>query len=336
MSKRVLIIQTAFLGDAILALPIVQVLKKENPDWLIDFLCIPATAILFKHNPLVNKLIVYDKRGQDFFARIKNELKGNYDIVISPHRSARSALLAYFSKAKQRITFDKSSLSFLYTDKIKYVTGIHEIQRNLSLVAPLGLNESNIVRPELFLAKDEQDKIDTLLSVNQIKREDNLISLAPGTVWFTKRYPEEKFAKVLNLLKKDNAKIFLIGSEADRELGNFLIVNSENKNIINTIGELNVLESAELIRRCKILLTNDSAPLHIANSVGTKVISLFGATVPQFGFFPYGESDVILETEGLPCRPCSIHGGNVCPIGTFICMHNIEEQTIYELLAVKT
>lgn len=336
MIKRVLIIQTAFLGDVILTLPVVQVLKKENPDWQIDFLCIPATEILFRHNPLVNKLIVYDKRGSDSFSSIKNEVKNNYDVVISPHRSMRSSLIAFFSKAKTRITFDKTSQSFLYTDKIKYVTGIHEIQRNLSLLRPLGIEEENIVKPDLYLSGDEESSIDKFLSAEDVRKEDDLIALAPGSVWFTKRYPKEKFAEVLSLLKNTNLKVFLIGGEADKELGDFLISNSGNKNIINTIGKLNVLESAELIRRCKVLLTNDSAPLHIANSVGTKVISLFGATVPQFGFFPYGKDDVILETEGLKCRPCSIHGGDKCPIGTFVCMHNIKEQMVYELLIPKS
>ncbi|MBP9095616.1 MAG: glycosyltransferase family 9 protein [Ignavibacteria bacterium] len=336
MTKRVLIIQTAFLGDAILTLPMVQVLKEKNPDWQINFLCIPATSILFKHNPLINKLIVYNKRGGDSFTRIKKEVKNNYDIVISPHRSSRSSIIAYFSKAKKRITFGKSSLSFLYTDKVKYITEVHEIQRNLSLLSPLGIKEDNIVKPELYLSSEEENKINELFAAEKITDTDDLIALAPGSVWFTKRYPKEKFSEVLNLLTNTNSIIFLIGGDADKELGEYLISNSDNKNIINTIGKLNVLESAELIRRCRVLLTNDSAPLHIANSVETKVISLFGATVPQFGFFPYGKDDVILETEGLVCRPCSIHGGKSCPIGTFICMNNIKEQSVYELLIPKT
>ncbi len=335
MSKKVLIIQTAFLGDVILTLPILQVLKEKNPDWQIDFLCIPSTAVLFKHNPLVNKLIIYNKRGGDSFSGIKKEIKGRYDIVISPHRSARSGLLAYFSKAKKRITFDKTSFNFLYTDKVKYVQGIHEIQRNLKLLKPLGIDENNIIKPELFLDIDERSRITNLFTDEKINPVDDLIALAPGSVWFTKKYPKEKFAELLRLLINTNSKIFLIGGEADTKLGEFLISNSQNKNIINTIGKLNVLESAELVKRCRVLLTNDSAPLHIANSVGTKVLSLFGATVPVFGFFPYGKDDVILETKGLVCRPCSIHGGKSCPIGTFICMHNIKEQTVYDLLTSK-
>jgi len=328
--KKILVIQTAFLGDVVLTLPMVQVLKRENPDCEIDFLCIPAMEVLFKNNPLLNKVIVYDKRGSDSFSKIKSEIKGKYDVVISPHRSTRSALLAYFSKAKKRITFDKSSLSFLYTDKVKYVQGIHEIQRNLSLLNPLGINEDGIIKPELFLSDIEKNSIDKFLNDNGVNNE-KLIGLAPGTVWFTKQYPKEKFVKVLNLLKDSDASVILIGGKDDIEHGKYLKDNSSNKNIVDAIGMLNVLESAELIKRCEVLITNDSAPLHLANAVETRVVSIFGATIPQFGFFPYGVNDTILETEGLKCRPCSIHGGNKCPIGTFICMNNIQEEKIVQL-----
>lgn len=334
MGKRILIIQTAFLGDVILTLPLVQMLKKHLPDPQIDFLCIPSVKDLFRHNPLINKLIVYDKRGDDTFGRIKNEIKGNYDIVISPHRSARSSLLAFASKAKQRITFTKSSFTFLYTDKVKYETGIHEIQRNLSLLSPLGIDEKEIIKPELFIGNEERKRAQEIL--NEYNVSENAIALAPGSVWFTKRYPKEKFGRLLELLMQTNEKVFLIGGESDRELGDFLISCSQNENVINTAGKLNILESAELIRRCRLLITNDSAPLHLANAVGTKVVSLWGATIPQFGFFPYGENDVIIETEGLKCRPCSIHGGDKCPIGTFVCMRNISEEKIYEIVVPKT
>lgn len=333
MDKGILIIQTAFLGDVILTLPLVQVLKENIPDSHIDFLCIPSVKDLFNHNPLINKLIVYDKRGEDTFGKIKSEIKNNYDIVISPHRSARSALLAFSSKAKQRISFNKSSFGFLYTDKVKYETGIHEIQRNLSLLTPLGIGEKNIIRPELFIGDEERKKIDDFL--NEHNFSGDAIALAPGSVWFTKRYPKEKFGRLLELLKQTNEKIFLIGGKNDRELGDFLIAHSQNENAINTAGKLNVLESAELIRRCRLLITNDSAPLHLANAVNTKVVSLWGATIPQFGFFPYGENDIIIETEGLKCRPCSIHGGDKCPVETFVCMRNIAEEKIYELVVPK-
>ncbi len=332
-TKQILIIQTAFLGDVILTLPLLQVLKKKYPESKIDFLCIPRTSELLKNNPYVNEVIVYDKKNSGvgkFMELIKSLKNKRYDLIISPHRSFRSSLISRLSSARKTISFDKSSLSFLYDSKVQYQTGIHEIQRNLKLLEPLEIKEHKIFKPELFPSIEEKGKIDKLLSDNKINSDDKLIAIAPGSVWFTKRFPKEKFVKLIDMLDSLSVKIILVGGGEDRDLCEYILQNSSNKNIINTAGTLSILESAELIKRCTLLITNDSAPLHIANAMETNVIAIFGATVPEFGFYPYGSNDVIIETKGLSCRPCSIHGGDKCPIGTFVCMLNIQEETIVE------
>lgn len=337
MSKNILIIQTAFLGDVILTLPIVQALKNNYPDSKIDFLCIPKTSELLKNNPFISEIIIYDKKksGTKDFLNLINKLKGKkYDLIISPHRSFRTALISYFSNAMKTISFDKSSLSFLYDIKIPYTNNIHEIERNLKLLEPLGIVENEIIKPELFPGDEEINRIDKLFIENNISQGEKIIIIAPGTVWLTKRFPKEKFARLCDLLKSINLKIILIGGEEDKNISNYIYSNSKNKNIINVTGDLSISESAELIKRSSLLITNDSAPLHIANSAGTKVIAIYGATVPSFGFYPYGKNDIVIETNGLSCRPCSIHGGNKCPVGTFDCMMKISEENI--LKDVKT
>lgn len=331
--KKILIIQTAFLGDVILTLPLLQVLKKEFPSAEIDFLCIPATSDLLKNNPYIKEVIVYDKNKsgfKGFLDLIKKLRNKKYDLLISPHRSYRSSLISYFSSAGKTVSFDKSSLSFLYDYKVHYESNIHEIQRNLCLLGPTGKMESQIIKPELFPGESERKKIDKLFTQNKINAGDKLIAIAPGSVWFTKRFPEDKFVKLCDLLESLECKILLIGGKSDSRISDYILTHSVNKNIINTTRSLSILESAELIRRSSLLITNDSAPLHIANSVGTDVIAIFGATVPSFGFYPYGRSDIVIETNGLSCRPCSIHGGNKCPIGTFECMLKINEENIFE------
>lgn len=331
MPERILIIQTAFLGDVILSLPLLQILKKNYPSSKIDFLCIPATSQLLKNNPYVNEIIVYDKRnsGMKGFISLVNKLRNKkYDLIISPHRSFRTAVISKLSSPKKSITFDKSSLSFLYDERVSYEGSLHEIMRVLKLLLPLGISEKDIVRPELYPGKEECAKVNKYLSDENIRESDRFICIAPGSVWFTKRFPKEKFVKVCDLLKDQNIKIVLIGGESDKILCEYILNSSVNKNIINAAGMLTVLESAELIRRSSLLISNDSAPLHIADSVGTAVVAIFGATVPEFGFFPYGERDIIIETKGLKCRPCSIHGGNECPVRTFDCMLQIKEYEI--------
>lgn len=333
MFKRILIIQTAFLGDVILTLPLLQLLKKNYPSTEIDFLCIPATSQLLKNNPYVNHVIVYDKRnsGAAGFKELVFQLrKKKYDVIISPHRSFRSALISLLSSAKKSISYDRSSLSFLYDETVDYKSNIHEIQRNLSLLKPLGVFESNIIKPELYPGKEESASVDNFLSDSNIKSSNRFICIAPGSVWFTKRFPKEKFVKLCDLLSDSDLSVILTGGESDKDISDYILKNTVNKNIFYSTGKLSVLESAELIRRSALLVTNDSAPLHIANAMGTDVIAIFGATIPGFGFFPFGDKDVIIETKGLSCRPCSIHGGNECPLKNFKCMFDIDERKIID------
>ena len=331
---KILIIQTAFIGDVILTLPLVQVLKREHPDSVIEFLCIPSTAELLSNNPYINDVIIYDKRKEGLkglFGIAKYVKKRKYDSILSPHRSFRSSLIAFLSGCKNTISFDKSSLSAMYKQTVEYVTGIHEIQRNLKLLEPLGIIENKIIRPELFPSDRDKIVVDSLLQDKGIK-ENEFVCIAPGSIWFTKRYPKEKYLKLVEMLSEKGIPVMIIGGKDDEELGEYL---SGNDNVYNMAGKLSLLESAVLINRSKMLVTNDSAPLHIANAVGTDVIAIFGATIPGFGFYPYGENDVIFETNGLVCRPCSIHGGNKCPIGTFECMMRIREEDLFETVVKK-
>lgn len=331
--SRFLILQTAFYGDVILTLPVVRLLKDKFPDSKIDFICIPDTSEILRSNPLINEVIVYDKRNSGiigFCELIKYLRSRKYDAVISPHRSFRSAFICKLSSAKESITFNKSSLSFLYSHRVKYESSKHEIQRNISLLKPLGIEESEIIRPEIFISQMDVRKIDCMFYGKFIKEGEKIMVIAPGTVWFTKRFPENKFIKICDFFASNGLRIFLIGGKKDKTISDFIVNNSRNKNMINVTGTLTITESAELIRRASLLITNDSAPLHIANAVGTDVIAIFGATVPAFGFYPYGKNDFVFETGGLKCRPCSIHGGNKCPVNTFECMNALNEKDIYD------
>jgi heptosyltransferase-2 len=328
--KKILIIQTAFLGDLILTLPLIQVIKKNMPEASVDIVVIPSTAEILNNNPLVRNVIKYDKRSSSLVELLKfgGKLKKNkYDILISPHRSVRSAVLSFLTSSKTSIAFDKSSMNFLYKQNIKYETGLHEIQRNLKLLEPIGIHESAIISPQLFVGQDDEAVIENVL------REVNLtgskfVTIAPGSVWFTKRYPESKFASLCKLLSLEGIAAILIGGEKDIETGMRITQEVGSELVRDLTGKLTVLQSAEIIRRSSLLITNDSAPLHIGNAVATPVFAVFGSTITGFGFYPYGKSDKVFEIHGLVCRPCGIHGKTSCPIGTLDCMNRIDEKTI--------
>lgn len=331
--KKILIIQTAFAGDVILTLPLVQVLKENYPGSEISFLCIPNVSNILENNPGISEIILYDKKkkkkGLLNFLRLVKEIQGrNFGLVISPHRSLRSTLISRYSGAKHTISFDTSALSAKYTSRVVYKKNVHEIIRNLSLLAPLGIVRNEIIVPEIYPSEDDKIKVDKLLYEFKIGQEEKFITVAPGSVWFTKAFPDYKFANVIGILNDFHYKIVMTGGSEDAGLCSKIKVLSKSRNVYNAAGKLTYLQSAELIRRSAVLLTNDSAPMHLANAVGTKVNAVFGATVPEFGFYPIGKADKIFQTEGLKCRPCGIHGGNRCPIKTFDCMEKINESEV--------
>jgi heptosyltransferase-2 len=184
--------------------------------------------------------------------------------------------------------------------------------------------------PRLYPAEADQKRIDRLLVELEIARPDQLVAVAPGTIWNTKRWLKERFSSLAVNLDEAGLEIVLLGGREDQTLCNEIRTLSGSSHVYNTAGMLNLLQSVELIRRCRILICNDSAPMHMAAAVGTPVVAVFGATVPAFGFGPSGPRDLVVETQGLKCRPCSIHGGETCPIKTFDCMKNISYEHVYQ------
>lgn len=335
--RRILVIQTAFIGDVILTLPLIQVLKRNFRDSAIDVVATPQAAGLFANHPAVSQVIPYDKRGVDSgvggFLRLKKKLaEGNYELAIVPHRSVRSALLAMMAGIGKRIGFNNSAGRWLFTDLVRYQSDKHEIERNLSLLEALGVVGTNRELPSLYPSEEDKKTIERLLEESGTNHTRTLVAIAPGTIWNTKRWIKERFAEVARRLAQEGRSVVLIGSDADRSLCDEIKKLANEGHILNTAGDLTLLQSAELIRRSGAIISNDSAPMHMGVAVRTPVIAIFGATVPAFGFSPYGDRDVVVETLGLPCRPCSIHGGHSCPIKTFDCMINIEADRVLDIV----
>jgi heptosyltransferase-2 len=336
---NILIFQTAFLGDVVLTLPLAQALKQEYPGCRISFAVIPAAASVLEGHPAVHAVITYDKkksqRGLGAAYDLSRTLRGRgFDLALIPHRSMRSALIVAAARIPRRVGFDTSAGRALLTDRVTYRRDLHEIDRDLSLLEPLGLRPPvGELLPTLHPLQRDREAVDALLLAHQARvarfDRDAMVALAPGSVWNTKRWPEEKFVLLARDLHDAGLDLVLIGGREDRPLcGRIAAALGEIP--LNAAGELSPLQSAELIRRCRVLVSNDSAPAHLAAGVRTPVVALFGATVPSFGFAPRGPSDRVIETAGLSCRPCSIHGGQRCPIATFDCMERINPQTVHD------
>ncbi len=312
--KRILVIQTAFLGDVILATPVLGELKRLFPDVELDMLVKKGNESLLLNNPHLNELFVLNKsegKWKAIFGLIKEFRHNQYDLVINLHRFGSSGLITALSKGKKRYGFRKNPFSFLYSKRFDHNIGdgTHEVERNLSVIAEFGAKK--MVRPELFPSQKDLEKIQPYL-------EENYYCIAPASVWFTKQLPAEKWIELSNRFEPE-AKVYVLGAPSDTELGDSIIEKSTHPNMENLAGKLSLLQSAALMKSAKRSFVNDSGPLHLASSMNANVTAFFCSTVPDFGFGPLSDDSNILQVEGLDCRPCGIHGHKACPKGHFKC-----------------
>jgi len=330
----ILIIQTAFIGDVILATPLVEGASLISPGASVSVLVRPEAAGVFKGNPYVGRVITYDKRGTERgiggFSRILGRLrKGRFDIAIVPHRSLRSALLAFLSEAPVRVGFENSAAPFLFTETVSYRRGLHEAGRNLELLTPFGVRPGDAC-PRLYPGSDDISAAGRFLRGNRIEGVRPLIAIAPGSVWPTKRWPAENYAELARRLVDElGAGVVIVGGKGDVKLSEAVAGMCRRERVAVAAGRMGIPESAAFLSMCDLLVSNDSAPVHMASAVGTPVVAIFGPTVPEFGFAPCGDRSLVLGID-LPCRPCGVHGGRRCPEGHFRCMVGISPDEVFK------
>lgn len=315
LMQKFLVIQTAFLGDVILATPVLSELNRLFPTAQIDVLVRKGNEGILANHPAVSNILIFNKKNGKIKA-LKQTLRQiraeKYDTVINLHRFGSSGLLTVLSKAKMKIGFDKNPFSFLFTKKIPHSIGdhTHEVVRNLSCIAHLGAQE--MVKPSVFPSQQNEDAI-------SIYRTATYFVLAPASVWFTKQLPIEKW---IELAKKLQARgtVYLVGGPDDIQICKKVIDGAQLTSTANLAGKLNLLDSCSLFSHATRCFVNDSGPLHMASAVNAPTTAFFCATVPCFGFGPLSTDSIILETkEALPCRPCGLHGGKSCPKEHFKC-----------------
>lgn len=313
----VLVVQTSFIGDMVLTTPLIAHLATTGRK--VDVLAIPSTAPLLANNPHVRDVIVYDKRGADAgaagFVRLARDLsRRGFARACFAQGSVRSAALGAAARIRERIGFETSAGRHFYTSRIAYDERAHHATRLLALG---GANPPRDPRPELFPGDAERHAVDAVL------REAGhagtpLVALAPGSAWATKRWPW--YAALAGELAPH--RMLIVGGTDDRALA--AEIRERVPDAIDVTGRLSLLASAEAIRRCVAIVTNDSAPQHLASAMGTPTVSIFGPTVPEFGFGPLAPRRDVLGHDGLACRPCDRHGPRTCPLGHWRCMREID------------
>jgi heptosyltransferase-2 len=317
--KSFLIIQTAFIGDVILATALIEKLRAFFPDADIDFLLRKGNEGLLKNHPHLREVIIFDKKNKysNLWKLLKKVRSTRYDVLINSQRFATTGIVTAFANATETVGFDKNPFSFLFSRRVKHQVGtLHEIDRNQKLIEHL--TDSISAKPRLYPSSADESKVRS----NAIGR---YFCMAPTSVWFTKQWPAEKWIELIQLTSSKADAIYLLGAPTDHHVCESIRLTVSSNKVVNLAGKLSFLESAALMQNAAMNFVNDSAPMHLASAMNAPVTSIFCSTVPSFGFGPLSDQSNIIETqEKLSCRPCGLHGYKDCPKGHFQCAYSID------------
>jgi heptosyltransferase II len=322
-----LVVQTAFLGDVVLTTPLLAALAARHGP--VDVVTTPVAAPLLETHPSVRRVVRYDKRGADRgltgLWRVGRALRARgYLRAFLPHRSWRSATLGVISGAAERTGFADSPAATTYTRRVHRRPEGHEVERLLALAGP------DLAAPPVHLELTAGDRAAADAWLAERGLETGFVAFAPGSIWGTKRWPG--YPALAAALE---APVVVVGGREDARLGDVVVASAPDR-VHNAAGGLSLRASAALLARAGVLVTNDSAPLHLATAVGTPVVALFGPTVPGFGFGPRGPGDRVIEHPSLACRPCSAHGPQVCPLTHHRCMRELSVESVAAAVAAVT
>ena len=329
-----LVVQTSFLGDVVLTTPLISELSRRGP---VDVLTTPEGAAILRNNPGIRDTLVYDRREADRglagFARTMRRIRqhGQYEAAYMAQGSMRSALLIASSGIPRRIGFNTSEGRRLYTELVEYKADKHHAERLwwLSMSACADPPLAGQTKPRLYPSAADDAACDALLRESLDDPSRAFLVLAPGSAWGTKRWP---YYPELAVKAAEQWNIVVVGGSGEREIGHTIIAQIPEGRGANAAGRLEILASAALIGRAAALVTNDSAPQHLASAMGTPTVSIFGPTVPEFGFGPLAPDSVTAGNESLACRPCDRHGPQRCPLGHWRCMRELSSSEVSSLL----
>jgi heptosyltransferase-2 len=343
-----LVVQTSFLGDIVLTTPLLRELASRGP---VDVLTTPEGAAILSNNPSIRSVIVYDRRecdsgivgfgrtvgrirrtgvfGSPEAAAPRNDARPFYSTAYLAQGSLRSAMLVTAAGVKRRIGFNTSEGRRFYTDRVEYRSDRHHAERLWRLASPDKNPTREDIMPSLFPTADDDQAAGAVVRDQIANISRPFIALAPGSVWGTKRWP---FYPELAQLVADDFNVVVVGGGADVSIGDTIVSQLPKGCAANAAGRLGILASAALIGRAVALVTNDSAPQHLASAMGTPTVTTFGPTVPEFGFGPLAPNSHVAGVENLACRPCDRHGPQKCPLGHWRCMRELSSANVFGLL----
>jgi heptosyltransferase-2 len=323
--QRLVWIQTGFLGDIVLSTAAFHWVRQTWPSVRQELVTTPLGARALLGHPDLDAVHIFDKRGQNLWSAaspLRRALRGGTQgVILQAHRSARSSLLARILGLPV-VTYQETTLSLLAARRVPRIALLHETQRILLLLEALGVDRSQYVGALPFLTPLETSLGQKL---RDWSRGQPLLGIAPGSVWGTKRWPQESFrALVQGLLERNQGRIVILGTQEESEAAAAVAALEPTfpGQILNLAGQSSLDDLRAVVPQLSLLVCNDSAPLHYASAFRVPSLAIFGATVPALGFGPLAPGSRVAGLQ-LDCRPCSDHGPQVCPLGHFRCMREL-------------
>lgn len=307
---KILVIRLSSIGDIVLTSPVLRCIKKKYPHCEIHYLTKKPYAAIVQHNPNISKLHFLRKSIGVLIEELKRE---NFDQIIDLHNNVRTLRIKKGLDKVPAHSFNKLNIQkWLLTNfKVNIMPHIHIVERYMETVKPLGVYSDGLGL-DYFIAPEEEVAVDDIPTTHM----HGYVGVVIGAAHNTKKLPVEK---LIELCSKINHPILLLGGKDDIEAASN-IVNVDPIKIYSACGKFTINESADLVRKAKVIVTHDTGLMHIAAAYKKKTISIWGNTVPAFGMYPYKTDYEVAEVKKLWCRPCSKIGHRKCPLGHFKCM----------------
>jgi heptosyltransferase-2 len=323
--KKILIIRLSAIGDILLTTPVIRVLKNSFPGIKIDFLVKEKFAPLIETNRHLNEIVKLVPTNNKFdIGHLIQEIRSKeYDGLVDLQSNFRSYLLYIFSNIDSKVRFKHHRLErfFLVHFGWNLYNEIKPVPfRYLNAISSWGMEDDGLGL-ELNIDKEADRSISIRFRDNKLDEQKSLIVLAPGASRSTKRWPAYRFGEIGKYFSQKNAQIALVGGKFDIDVCKEVVKNMDD-NVWDFSGQLSLQETAAVVKRADLLITNDTGVMHIGAATGRRIVAIFGPTTNHLGFMPFRTSSVVVEKE-LNCRPCSFHGTDRCPKGHFRCMQEI-------------
>ena len=315
-----LLVRFSSIGDVLLTTPLVRVLRTRHPDARIVFVTKQTMAPLVADNPHVSDVVALEP-GEPVRSLARRLAAFEPTRGLDLHGSLRSTALRFllrcpwggYSKRKFARGLLVSTKINLYGDPVPVAERYFQAARGLD-VRPDGHG------PDFSLGQGAKDWARAWLSDHGLAGP--YVVLAPGAAHFTKRWPLDHWRAAAQRMRDRGVALVTVGGAEDRPLGEALAPLA-----VNTAGMTSLQQTGALLARARLVVSGDTGVMHMATGVGTPVVALFGPTVQQFGFFPYRGRAEVLE-RSLDCRPCSVMGGDRCPMGHHRCLQDIGPEDV--------